>query len=66
MSRPFTWKALSIAVGLVVAAGVMCLAIGNTNMASALFVVAALEGVFGAIVVGVAKGRQKQNHAATP
>jgi hypothetical protein len=62
MSRVFTWKFLSIAVGLVLAAGIICLIAGNTNMASALFVVAALEGVVGAVVVGVVSGRQKENH----
>ena len=65
MSRVFTWKALSIAVGLVVAAGIACLINGNADMASALFVVAAFEGVFGAVAVGVVRGRQKGNHATS-
>lgn len=65
MSRVFTWKALSIAVGPVLAAEVICLTTGNTDMASALFVVAALEGVFGAVVVEVVRSRQKGNHATT-
>lgn len=65
MSRVFTWKVLSIAVGLVLAAGIICLAVGNTGMASALFVVAALEGVVGAVVVGVVSGRQNKNHPST-
>jgi hypothetical protein len=59
MSRVFTWKVLSIAVGLVLAAGVICLITGNTDMASALFVVAAFEGAVGAVVVGIVSGRQK-------
>ena len=59
MSRVFTWKVLSIAVGLVLAAGVICLIAGNADMASALFVVAAFEGAVGAAVVGIISGRQK-------
>jgi len=59
MSRVFTWKVLSIAVGLALAAGVICLIAGNTDMASALFVVAALEGAVGAVVVGIVRGRQR-------
>lgn len=66
MSRVFTWKALSIAVGLVLAAGFICLATGNSGMASALFVVAAVEGAFGAIMVGVVRGRQRENHLTAP
>ena len=65
MSRVFTWKVLSIAVGLVLAAAVICLIAGNTDMASALFVVAALEGAVGAVVVGIVSGRQKANHPTT-
>lgn len=61
MSRVFTWKVLSSAVGLVLAAGVVCLITGNTSMASALFVVSALEGAAGAVVVGIVRGRQKAN-----
>lgn len=65
MSRVFTWRALSIAVGLVLAAGVICLIAGRTDMASALFVVAVLEGVVGAGVVGVVRGRQAEKHPRT-
>jgi hypothetical protein len=65
MSRVFTWKVLSIAVGLVLAAGVLCLIVGNTGMASALFIVAALEGAVGAVVVGIVRGRQKANQPTT-
>lgn len=65
MSRVLTWKFLSIAVGLVLAAAIICLIADNTNMASALFVVAALEGVVGAVVVGVVSGRQKESHPST-
>lgn len=66
MNRTFSWKALGVAVGLFLAAGIICLATGNTDMASALFVVAAFEAVFGAIVIGIVRSRQKQNHATTP
>ncbi|MDY6947722.1 MAG: hypothetical protein SXG53_18595 [Pseudomonadota bacterium] len=59
MSRVFTWKVLSIAVGLVVAGAIACLIVGKADMASALFVVAALEGAAGAVVVGIANHRQK-------
>lgn len=59
MSRVFTWKVLSIAVGLVLTAAVICLMAGNADMASALFVVAALEGAAGAVVVGIASNRQR-------
>jgi hypothetical protein len=62
MNRVFTWKALSVAVGVVLAAGFICLVSGNTGIASALFVVAALEGAFGAIVVGLVRSRQKASH----
>lgn len=61
MSRVLTWKVLSIAVGLVLAVGIVCLITGNTDMASALFVVAALEGAVGAVVVGIVSNRQKAN-----
>jgi hypothetical protein len=66
MSRVFTWKVLSIAVGLVLAAAVICLIIGNTEMASALFVVATLEGAVGAAVVGIVSGWTKANQPTTP
>jgi hypothetical protein len=64
MSRVFTWKVLSIAVGIVLAAGVICLVTGNTGMASALFVVAAIEGTMGAVAVGIVSARQKANQSA--
>lgn len=66
MSRVFTWKVLSIAVGLFLAAGLICLIVGNEGMASALFVVAAFEGVVGAVVVAAVSGRRKDNHPTTP
>ena len=65
MSRFFTWKPLGVAVGLVLCAGVICLVAGNTGMASALFVVAVLEGMVGAGVVGVVRARDKGKRPAT-
>jgi hypothetical protein len=62
MTRVFTWKVLGVAVGVVLAAGLICLASGSTGMASALFVVAALEGAFGAIVIALVRSRQKASH----
>lgn len=62
MSRVFTWKALGVAVVIVLAAGLICLASGSTDMASALFVIAVLEGALGAIVVGMVRSRQKASH----
>lgn len=66
MNRVFTWKVLSLAVGLFLSGGVICLIAGNTGMASALFVVAAFEGLLGAAVVGVVRARHKGRHPATP
>ena len=51
MTRAFTWKHLSIAVAVLLTVGLCCLALGNTNAATALFVVAIAEGVFGAAYV---------------
>ncbi|HEY6645126.1 MAG TPA: hypothetical protein VIZ63_23555 [Povalibacter sp.] len=62
MNRVFTWKSWSVAVGVVLAAAFACLASGNSDMASALFVLAAIEGALGAIIVGVVRSRQKEGH----
>ena len=53
MTRAFTWKHLSIAVAVLLLVGLCCLALGNTNAATALFVVAIAEGVFGAAYVSL-------------
>jgi 4-hydroxybenzoate polyprenyltransferase len=53
MTRAFTWKHLSIAVAVLLMVGLCCLALGNTNAATALFVVAIAEGVFGAAYVSL-------------
>lgn len=60
MHRVFTWKALGIAVGLVLIAAFICLASGNTGMGSALIVVAVVEGAFHAILVGVATAKRRR------
>lgn len=62
MSRVFTWKALGVAVGAVLTAGIICLIAGNADMASALFVVAAIEGALAAVAIGIVNGRHKRNH----
>jgi len=64
MNRVFTWKAWGVAVGLVLSAGVICLVAGNTGMASALFVVAVLEGMIRVGVVGIIRARHKGKHPA--
>ena len=51
MTRVFTWKNLSIAVSVLLLTGVGCLAAGYTGAASALFVVAIAEALFGAAFV---------------
>ena len=53
MSRVFTLKHVGIAFAVVVAAAVSCLMAGNTDMASALFVVAIVEGAFGVSFVAI-------------
>ena len=53
MTRAFTWKHLSIAVAVLLTVGLCCLALGNTNAATAVFVVAIAEGVFGAAYVSL-------------
>ena len=46
------------------AAALFLFADGNRDMASALFVVAVVEAVFGALVVSLASGRRKAKGAA--
>jgi Na+/H+ antiporter NhaC len=53
MNRAFTWKHLSIAVAVLLTVGLCCLALGNVSAATALFVVAIAEGVFGAAYVSL-------------
>jgi uncharacterized membrane protein len=61
MNRIFTWKSLTIGVGLVLAAAFICLISGNTNMASALIVVAVVEGAFHAVFVGFSSSKSKRH-----
>lgn len=60
MNRLLTWKSLAIGVGLVLAAAFICLIGGNTDMASALIVVAVVEGAFHAVVVGFVSSESKR------
>jgi hypothetical protein len=60
MNRVFTWKSVAIGVGLVFAAAIICLISGNTDMASALIVVAVVEGAFHAVLVGFLSSKNKR------
>ena len=60
MNRIFTWKSLAVGVGLVLAAAFICLISGNTGMASALIVVAVVEGAFHAVLVGFASSKSNR------
>ena len=64
MTRVLTWKTLSVVVGVPLAAALFLFADGNRDMASALFVVAVVEAVFGAFVVSLASARRKAKGAA--
>jgi fucose permease len=59
MNRVFTWKGVAIGVGLVFAAAIICLMTGNTDMASALIVLAVVEGAFHAVLVGFVSSKNK-------
>ena len=61
MNRVFTWKSLAIGVGLVLAAAFICLISGNTDMASALIVVAVVGGTFHAVLVGFVSSKSKRH-----
>jgi len=61
MNRVFTWRSLAIGVGLVLAAAFICLIGGNTDMASALIVVAVVEGAFHAVLVGFVSSKSKRH-----
>ena len=61
MNRVFTWKGLAIGVGLVLAAAFICLISGNTDMASALIVVAVVEGALHAVLVGFVSSKSKRH-----
>ena len=60
MNRVFTWKALIVAVALVLTAAFICIVTGNTGMGSALIVVAVVEGAFHAVLVGVASANRRR------
>jgi hypothetical protein len=61
MNRVFTWKSLAIGVGLIFAAAFICLISGNADMASALIVVAVVEGTFHAVLVGFVSSKNKRH-----
>lgn len=65
MSRVFTWKALGIAVGLVLVAAFICMVGGNTDMGSALIVVAAVEGALHAALIGLATAKRRRHESRT-
>jgi len=65
MGRVFTWKALGIAVGLVLIAAFICIVSGNTGMGSALIVVAAVEGVLHAALIGLASAKRGRHESRT-
>ena len=66
MNRVFTWKALGIAVGLVLIAAFICIASGNAGMGSALIVVAVVEGSFHAMLVGFVSAKRRRRELRTP
>jgi integral membrane sensor domain MASE1 len=55
MKRVFTWPALGLGIGFVLIAAVVALISGNSSLATALFVVAALEAVFGSALVAFSR-----------
>ena len=61
MNRILTWKSLAVGVGLVLAAAFICLISGNTDMASALIVVAVVEGAFHAVLVVFVSSKNKRH-----
>lgn len=65
MSRVFTWKTVAVGVGLLLAAAVACFVSGNPGMASALIVVAVIEGAIHAALVGLITLGNKRRVAST-
>ena len=65
MSRVFTWKALGIAVGLILIAAFICIVSGNTGMGSALIVVAIVEGALHAALIGLASAKRRRHESRT-
>jgi fucose permease len=61
MNRIATWKGLAIGIGVVLAAALICWISGDTGMASALIVVAIVEGAFHAVLVGFVSSRSKRH-----
>lgn len=63
MSQLYNWRVLGVAVGVALLAAFSCLAIGNTGMATALFVVAVVEGLFWAAAIAFTAAKRKTNKA---
>jgi len=63
MNRVATWKALAIAVGSLLATAAICIAIGNTSLASALIVVAVIEGAVHAVYIAVVSARRGRHES---
>jgi hypothetical protein len=65
MSRVATWKGLAIAVVLLLAVAGVCIVMGNTDFASALIVLAVIEGTAHAILVTVISARRRRHESQT-
>jgi ABC-type uncharacterized transport system permease subunit len=63
MSRLHNWKVLGVAIGVALLAAVACLVDGNTGRATALFVVAVVEGLLWAVAIAFATAKRKTNKA---
>lgn len=61
MTRFYTWKSLSVVVGVALVAALMCLAFGNSGMTTALIVVAVIELAFGSALIAVRNTKRRTN-----
>lgn len=66
MSRSANWKGLAIVFGLILAAAAVCMAIGNTNLAAALIVVAILEGAAHALFIAYSSAKSGRSSSPAP
>ena len=60
MERVATWKNLAIAVASLLAVAGICIVTGNTGFATALIVVAVVEGVAHALLIAAASARRRR------
>lgn len=65
MNRVVSWNGLAIAIGLLLAVAVICIAIGNTGLAAALIVVAVVEGSIHALVITAVSARRRRCDSET-